>query len=109
MTDHTPPKGGHPHVSTLAQTIPSDSIPARGSRRIAGTGITLLSPLQKVLTNLGCRHQWGMPISVRSLTYPVANRKGYFDAHQSCLECGAQRLYDTRQFLPGPLFTHTVR
>jgi hypothetical protein len=46
----------------------------------------------------GCNHKWSFPIHIRGRHYSPP-----YDAHRTCTECGAERLFDSRRFVAGPL------
>jgi len=41
--------------------------------------------------------------TLRRVSYPTG-----YDSHQHCTQCGVQRFYDARNFIPGPFFVRRI-
>jgi len=62
--------------------------------------IELVGPVDRAFIRMACtRHEWNWPI----LNRDIAKIDG-FDAHQSCTKCASQRLFNSRNWIPGPMF-----
>lgn len=68
-------------------------------------GIHILTGTAKLMGNFKCRnHKWTWPQTSERFDYASAVDGGQFDSHQTCTECGIHRLFESREFQPGPLF-----
>jgi hypothetical protein len=62
--------------------------------------IELVGPIDRAFIRMACpRHEWNWPISNRD----IAKVDG-FDAHQSCTKCASERLFNSKNWIPGPVF-----
>jgi len=64
-------------------------------------GVRLLGFLEMVYGFLfGCHvHDWCRPMTLPKRQYPP-----YFDSHQACVKCGAERYFDFGRMMHGPMF-----
>jgi len=46
-----------------------------------------------------CVHAWGRPMTLPRRQYPM-----YYDSHQACVKCGAERYFDFGRMVHGPMF-----
>lgn len=88
-------------MATVAITQPTE----REIERNRG-GILLLTAAQKLWFSLtACRdHNWTWSFTTKDMHKAyVANAP--YDSHQTCPDCGATRLYNSKTMEGGPLFT----
>lgn len=63
----------------------------------------LILGLHRVLVNLACpRHHWSWPRSIHG------ERRGEFDAHQTCSKCTTERFFSTRLWQAGPMYRQST-
>jgi hypothetical protein len=57
----------------------------------------------------GCEHRWSFPQTDRRGMSAVYAANAPYDSHQQCPDCGAMRLFDSKEMKAGPFFTKKVK
>lgn len=89
-------------MSTASTAALDSPIPIRDLRQAlrANSQIELVGPIARAFISMACpQHEWNWPLS-NSQNLKVCG----FDAHQSCVKCASERLFDSRSWTPGPMF-----
>ncbi len=64
------------------------------------TQIELVGRIDRAFIRIACpRHEWNWPLS-----NPDVVEIDGFDAHQSCTKCASERLFNSKNWTPGPMF-----
>lgn len=64
------------------------------------TQIELVGRIDRAFIRMACpRHEWNWPLS----NLDSVKIDG-FDAHQNCTKCASERLFNSKRWIPGPIF-----
>jgi hypothetical protein len=89
-------------MGTASTAVLDSPIPIRHLKKPlrANSQIELVGRIDRAFIRMACsHHEWNWPVS-----NPDAIKVDGFDAHQSCTKCASQRLFNSKDWTPGPMF-----